>query len=401
MQREVLMAPSRASNVADRIPLLEIVSVEESKLLHQHNDEPDTLSAKPKLSAQQMADQALQSTNPKSQAALSRARAQRQHSLQHAHIEASQCMFEIFTADGGLSNGRSYAFKCESNVERDNWVLGLRRQMVAEHERFLRENHRTNFYKLQRWMKQVYDSEYCSCTGAVMVLVNFIANIVQFEMLPVEGSHELHVFQIVEDVFTVLFTLELSMNMIANWFYPFWSDTWNILDFVVVLISIVAIPLESMPGVNVLRLLRVFRVVRLFKRLESLRTIVESLTAAILPVTNAFFVLLLIASLYAVLAVMLFGEKDAELFGSFSLSLFTMIQVTSGDGWVTDIVRPMHNNIQSHDAPIDLFFTTYYIITGIVMLNVVVAVLLVRVPCTAYSSYPCNVCRARRRSILI
>ena len=202
------MAPSRASNVADRIPLLEIVSVEESKLLHQHNDEPDTLSAKPKLSAQQMADQALQSTNPKSQAALSRARAQRQHSLQHAHIEASQCMFEIFTADGGLSNRRSYAFKCESNVERDNWVLGLRRQMVAEHERFLRENHRTNFYKLQRWMKQVYDSEYCSCTGAVMVLVNFIANIVQFEMLPVEGSHELHVFQIVEDVFTVLFTLE-------------------------------------------------------------------------------------------------------------------------------------------------------------------------------------------------
>ena len=47
-----------------------------------------------------------------------------------------------------------------------------------------------------------------------------------------------------------------------------------------------------------LRLIRVFRVVRLFKRLESLRTIVEALSAAMFPVCNAFFVLLLVASLY-------------------------------------------------------------------------------------------------------
>ena len=33
----------------------------------------------------------------------------------------------------------------------------------------------------------------------------------------------------------------------------------------------------------------------------------------------------------------------------------------------------MHNGDGGHDTPISLFFTTYYVITGIVMLNVVVA----------------------------
>jgi hypothetical protein len=31
--------------------------------------------------------------------------------------------------------------------------------------------------------------------------------------------------------------------------------------------------------------------------------------------------------------------------------------------WVTDIVRPMHNGIDTHDAPISLFFTSYYVVT--------------------------------------
>ena len=30
--------------------------------------------------------------------------------------------------------------------------------------------------------------------------------------------------------------------------------------------------------------------------------------------------------------------------GRFSLALFTMIQITSGDGWISGIVRPMHTN---------------------------------------------------------
>ena len=363
------MARSKNADIADRIPLLEIMTVEEKTLLYTHDNELEKMP-----SINQPND-----LNKGAMTALNKERSlsSKRH-MNEGGLEASQRMFEVFTADGGLSNGRTYVFRCRDYDTRREWIDRIQTEVKRESDRFLRENHRTEFYKVQRWMKGVYDSELMMSTGAVLVLANFVVNICQFELLPEEGTQLSKAFYVMEEVFTILFAIELSMNMIANWWAPFWSDPWNILDFVVVVVSAIAMGLESMPGVNVLRLMRVFRVVRLFKRLESLRTIVESLSAAVVPVANAFFVLILVASLYAVLAVMLFGEMEGQeqLFGRFSLALFTMIQVTSGDGWVTDIVRPMHTNDQSHDAPISFFFTTYYIVTGIVMLNVVVAVLL-------------------------
>lgn len=74
-------------------------------------------------------------------------------------LEASQRMFEVFTADGGLSNGRTYVFRCRDYDTRREWIDRIQTEVKRESDRFLRENHRTQFYKVQRWMKGVYDSE--------------------------------------------------------------------------------------------------------------------------------------------------------------------------------------------------------------------------------------------------
>lgn len=83
-----------------------------------------------------------------------------------------------------------------------------------------------------------------------------------------------------------------------------------------------------------------------------------------------------------VMAVMFFREMgqglsgEDGLFDRFSTALFTMFQITTGDGWVTDIVRPMNNGDLMHDFPINLFFVSYFLVANVVMLNIVVAVLL-------------------------
>jgi hypothetical protein len=69
-------------------------------------------------------------------------------------------------------------------------------------------------------------------------------------------------------------------------------------------------------------------------------------------------------------------DSTEGIFQKFSVALFTMFQITTGDGWVTDIVRPMNNGDLIHDFPINLFFVSYFLITNVVMLNIVVAVLL-------------------------
>jgi len=65
-------------------------------------------------------------------------------------------------------------------------------------------------------------------------------------------------------------------------------------DLLVVSISLVSMIFGNMPGVKSLRILRAFRVMRLFGRLQSLRQIIAALTQSIIPVLNAFLIMMLI-----------------------------------------------------------------------------------------------------------
>ena len=42
-----------------------------------------------------------------------------------------------------------------------------------------------------------------------------------------------------ELVFTIIFAVELAINLFGSWFWPFVSDGWNVFDSIVVVISIV------------------------------------------------------------------------------------------------------------------------------------------------------------------
>ena len=47
----------------------------------------------------------------------------------------------------------------------------------------------------------------------------------------------MHVFAVCDVVFTLVFMLELLFNMATHWFFEFWCNTFNIFDFVVVIIT--------------------------------------------------------------------------------------------------------------------------------------------------------------------
>jgi hypothetical protein len=84
--------------------------------------------------------------------------------------------------------------------------------------------------------------------------------------------------------------------------FPFLSSGWNVLDLVVVVVSLFSAVTKAFletgkngnskalkdqnQSLKVLRILRAFRVVRVFKRLTALRQIIVALGASILPVLN-------------------------------------------------------------------------------------------------------------------
>ena len=66
--------------------------------------------------------------------------------------------------------------------------------------------------------------------------------------------------------------------------------------------------------------------------------------------------------------------ENPAYFGSYSASLFTMMQVCTFDGWADSIARePDDGSVTIRSA---LFFVSYVILVGWVILNIVVAVLL-------------------------
>ena len=147
------------------------------------------------------------------------------------------------------------------------------------------------------------------------------------------------------------------LNLHALRFKLFWTSPWNVFDFVIVLASLlVLLPgAESVPFLYNLRLLKPLRIFRLFKRVPSLKALMEALGASIpgedtypwrhqvegqqwnacnAGVMNAFLVLLIVMLIFSILAVEFFRESEnqqcALLFKRLDIALFTMFVVATG-----------------------------------------------------------------------
>lgn len=82
-----------------------------------------------------------------------------------------------------------------------------------------------------------------------------------------------------------------------------------------------------------LRLIRVLRVIKSLRLVKSFRSIINALFRSFQPLSSALCLLGLVMSIFAVLAVDLFAQQDPENFGNLSRALFTILLVTTGEGW--------------------------------------------------------------------
>jgi hypothetical protein len=137
--------------------------------------------------------------------------------------------------------------------------------------------------------------------------------------------------------FTVVFTVELGINMYAHLFWKFVTDGWSLFDFLVVSISLVSLSNKEVSNVSVFRLMRAFRVIRIFGRIKSVKSIINAITASIIPVINAFFIAFIVLALFAIIAVTLFEKDSPQEFGNLSRSFISMFRIAGGETWAESI----------------------------------------------------------------
>ncbi|XP_067231804.1 voltage-dependent T-type calcium channel subunit alpha-1H-like [Chanodichthys erythropterus] len=207
-------------------------------------------------------------------------------------------------------------------------------------------------------------------------------------------------------VFTVIFTIEALLKLVAFGFRRFFKDRWNQLDLAIVLLSIMGITLEEMKMtaalpinptiIRIMRVLRIARVLKLLKMATGMRALLDTVMQALPQVGNLGLLFMLLFFIYAALGVELFGKLECtdenpceglsrySTFENFGFALLTLFRVWTGDNWngiMKDTLRECDQAEDKNCVPYlplvsPIYFVTFVLMAQFVMVNVVVAVLM-------------------------
>ncbi len=178
-----------------------------------------------------------------------------------------------------------------------------------------------------------------------------------------------------------IFVIEMILKIKAH-HGAFFKDHWNIFDFVIVLLSVVAFAKESnmifvtnismIPDVEsfiVLRTFRVFRALRLLTEFHSLKNVTSTLSKAVPSIVATLLIMCIVFYVFAVISVNLFGQFVA--FSTLNAAFLSLFQVLTLDNWVNDIAKPA---MQIYPYAW-IFFVSFILFGTFLVLNLVVSIL--------------------------
>jgi voltage-gated sodium channel len=169
----------------------------------------------------------------------------------------------------------------------------------------------------------------------------------------------------IDTIVLAIFTVELTLRIVAQG-PRFFLNGWNLFDFFVVAIAL----LPSSGALSVLRALRILRAFRLVSAVPAMRSVIEALVKSLPGLSSIFLLLSLVFYVFAVMATMLYGESNPERFGTLGISMFSLFQVMTLEGW-PDVV----NSVLEHHRFALLFFIPFMMLSTFTVLNLFIALI--------------------------
>uniref|UniRef100_A0A8C1THP6 Sodium channel protein n=1 Tax=Cyprinus carpio TaxID=7962 RepID=A0A8C1THP6_CYPCA len=247
--------------------------------------------------------------------------------------------------------------------------------------------------------KQAFD-----ITIMMLIILNMITMMVETD----EQSARMEtILNNINLTFIVIFTTECLIKIFALRCY-FFTISWNIFDFVVVILSIVGIVLADIiekyfvsPTLfRVIRLARIGRVLRLIRAAKGIRTLLFALMMSLPALFNIGLLLFLVMFIYAIFGMANFayvkkqgGIDDMFNFETFGNSIICLFQITTSAGW-DNLLDPILNNSPEECSSSYIntgtntkgncgnpsvgitFFVSYIIISFLIVVNMYIAIIL-------------------------
>ncbi|GAB0197703.1 voltage-dependent T-type calcium channel subunit alpha-1G [Grus japonensis] len=178
-------------------------------------------------------------------------------------------------------------------------------------------------------------------------------------------------------IFTVIFLTEMTVKVVALGLCfgekAYLKSSWNVLDGVLVLISVIDILVSMVSDsgtkilgmLRVLRLLRTLRPLRVISRAQGLKLVVETLMSSLKPIGNIVVICCAFFIIFGILGVQ---------------ALMSLFVLASKDGWVDimydglDAVGVDQQPVMNYNPWMLLYFISFLLIVAFFVLNMFVGV---------------------------
>uniref|UniRef100_A0A4W6BY73 Sodium channel protein n=1 Tax=Lates calcarifer TaxID=8187 RepID=A0A4W6BY73_LATCA len=238
----------------------------------------------------------------------------------------------------------------------------------------------------------------------VLICLNMVTMMVETDDQSAEKEDFLFKVNV---AFIVVFTGECVLKLFALRQY-FFTNGWNIFDFVVVILSIAGTMLSDLiekyfvsPTLfRVIRLARIGRILRLIKGAKGIRTLLFALMMSLPALFNIGLLLFLIMFIFSIFAMSNFAyvKKEAGIddmfnFETFGGSIICLFEITTSAGWDGLLLPMLNRDPPDCDPDFEnpgtdvkgncgspgmgmMFFCSYIIISFLVVVNMYIAIIL-------------------------
>lgn len=167
---------------------------------------------------------------------------------------------------------------------------------------------------------------------------------------------------------TLFFLAEITVRFIGE---PekrrFFRSGWNVFDTLIVVVSL--IPIEDSELALIGRLVRIFRVLRMVSIIPELRTLLNSLLAALPQLGYVILMMFIIFYIYAAVGSTFFASINPELWGDIAISMLTLFRVMTFEDW-TDV---MYETMAVYPLSWS-FYLSFIFLSAFAFLNMIIGI---------------------------
>ncbi|KAI5622014.1 voltage-dependent L-type calcium channel subunit alpha-1D [Silurus asotus] len=216
------------------------------------------------------------------------------------------------------------------------------------------------------------------------------------------------VMDILNMIFTLLFTIEMIIKLLALRPYHYFIDAWNSFDALIVVGSLVDIMIAEFSGkgdgenskvsITFFRLFRVMRLVKLLSKGEGIRTLLWTFVKSLQALPYVGLLIAMIFFIYGVIGMQTFGkiaiDDDTELnrnnnFQTFFMAVLLLFRCATGEQWQDIMLAALPGRRCDPESDYEpgeeyscgsnlsyLYFISFFALCAFLIINLFIAVIM-------------------------